>query len=104
MNWISWNRHFRDCVPRGQQRRFVMKTLIALGLATAIAGIAAAPAEARQGCGTGFHRAMNGNVPSKPRYSGALDRRPLLSGPRLSVAQSLVPASAPPQRRLDLSL
>jgi hypothetical protein len=37
-----------------------MKTLIALGLATAIAGIAAAPAEARQGCGTGFHRAMNG--------------------------------------------
>jgi hypothetical protein len=37
-----------------------MKTLIALGLATAIAGIAAVPAQAREGCGQGFHRAMNG--------------------------------------------
>src|SRR6059058_1669597 len=41
-------------------KEIVMKTLIALGLATAIAGMAAAPAEARQGCGPGFHRAMNG--------------------------------------------
>ena len=37
-----------------------MKTLIALGLATAIAGVAAAPAQAREGCGPGFHRAWNG--------------------------------------------
>ena len=37
-----------------------MKALIAIGLAAAIAGIAAAPAEARQGCGPGFHRAWNG--------------------------------------------
>jgi hypothetical protein len=37
-----------------------MKTLIALGLATAIASIAAGPAQAREGCGRGFHRARNG--------------------------------------------
>ena len=37
-----------------------MKALIALG-AAAIIGIAAAtPAQARQGCGPGFHRAFNG--------------------------------------------
>jgi hypothetical protein len=41
-------------------KEIVMKTLIALGLATAIAGIAAVPAQAREGCGPGFHRAMNG--------------------------------------------
>jgi len=37
-----------------------MKTLIALGLATAMVGLAAAPAQAREGCGRGFHRAYNG--------------------------------------------
>jgi hypothetical protein len=38
----------------------VMKILIGLGLATAIAGIAAVPAQAREGCGPGFHQARNG--------------------------------------------
>jgi hypothetical protein len=37
-----------------------MKTLIALGAATLIAGVAAAPVQAREGCGPGMHRAGNG--------------------------------------------
>jgi hypothetical protein len=37
----------------------VMKALIALA-AAAIVATAAAPADARQGCGPGFHRAPNG--------------------------------------------
>ena len=37
-----------------------MKILAALGVASAIATIASTPAEARQGCGPGFHRAYNG--------------------------------------------
>jgi hypothetical protein len=37
-----------------------MKTLIALGAATLIAGMAASPVQAREGCGPGFHRAPNG--------------------------------------------
>jgi len=35
-----------------------MKSLMVLGLASVM--VAAAPADARQGCGTGFHRAPNG--------------------------------------------
>jgi hypothetical protein len=38
----------------------VMKTLIAIGLASVIAATAAVPAQAREGCGPGFHRAFNG--------------------------------------------
>lgn len=42
-----------------------MKTLIAVGIATA-ALIAAAPAEARQGCGPGMHRTPHGRcVPNR---------------------------------------
>jgi len=37
-----------------------MKTLAVIGLASVIALAAASPAEARQGCGQGFHRAPNG--------------------------------------------
>ena len=37
-----------------------MKTIAALGIASAVAMMAAAPADARQGCGPGFHRAPNG--------------------------------------------
>jgi hypothetical protein len=37
-----------------------MKTLTALGIASAAAMIAVAPASARQGCGPGFHRSYNG--------------------------------------------
>ena len=37
-----------------------MKALAALGLASAIAMVAAAPADARQGCGPGMHRAPSG--------------------------------------------
>ena len=37
-----------------------MKILAALGVASAIAMITSTPAEARQGCGPGFHRAYNG--------------------------------------------
>lgn len=37
-----------------------MKVLAALGVASAIAMVAAAPADARQGCGPGMHRAPNG--------------------------------------------
>lgn len=38
-----------------------MKTLVALGAAAIIAGVGvASPAQAREGCGPGFHRAMNG--------------------------------------------
>ena len=37
-----------------------MKILAAVGVASAIALAASAPADARQGCGPGFHRAYNG--------------------------------------------
>ena len=37
-----------------------MKALIALGAAAAVGIAAATPAQARQGCGPGFHRAFNG--------------------------------------------
>jgi hypothetical protein len=37
-----------------------MKRFIAFGLASAIALTAVSPAQARQGCGQGFHRAPNG--------------------------------------------
>jgi len=37
-----------------------MKVLMMVGMASAIAIAAAAPADARQGCGRGFHRAPNG--------------------------------------------
>jgi hypothetical protein len=37
-----------------------MKALAAVGFASIIALAAASPAEARQGCGPGFHRAPNG--------------------------------------------
>lgn len=37
-----------------------MKALIALGAAAVIATAAASPANAREGCGPGFHRAPNG--------------------------------------------
>lgn len=38
-----------------------MKSLVALGAALMIATVAASsPAQAREGCGRGFHRAMNG--------------------------------------------
>jgi hypothetical protein len=37
-----------------------MKALIALAAAAVIGTTAASPAAAREGCGPGFHRAMNG--------------------------------------------
>ena len=37
-----------------------MKTLIALAAAAVVATAGTAPADARQGCGPGFHRAPNG--------------------------------------------
>jgi hypothetical protein len=37
-----------------------MKILIALAAATVVATAAASPAQARQGCGPGFHRTPNG--------------------------------------------
>jgi hypothetical protein len=37
-----------------------MKALAAIAFASVIAFAASAPAEARQGCGQGFHRAPNG--------------------------------------------
>jgi hypothetical protein len=37
-----------------------MKVLTALGLVSAIALTAVSPAQAREGCGPGFHRAPNG--------------------------------------------
>jgi hypothetical protein len=37
-----------------------MKMLIALAAASVVAIAAASPADARQGCGPGFHRAPNG--------------------------------------------
>jgi hypothetical protein len=44
-----------------RSRRVIMKILTALGLASTIAMMAAAaPADARQGCGAGFHRAPHG--------------------------------------------
>jgi hypothetical protein len=43
-----------------------MKALAAIGLASVIALAATSPAEARQGCGQGFHRAPNGRcVPNR---------------------------------------
>jgi hypothetical protein len=37
-----------------------LKAIAALAVASGIAMLAAAPADARQGCGPGFHRAPNG--------------------------------------------
>ena len=37
-----------------------MKAIAALAVASGITMLAAAPADARQGCGPGFHRAPNG--------------------------------------------
>ena len=37
-----------------------MKAIAALGLVSAFAMASATPADARQGCGPGFHRAPNG--------------------------------------------
>jgi len=37
-----------------------MKILIAIAAASVMAATAATPAAAREGCGPGFHRAMNG--------------------------------------------
>ncbi|MFL6783186.1 MAG: GCG_CRPN prefix-to-repeats domain-containing protein [Sphingomicrobium sp.] len=37
-----------------------MKALVSIGLASVIALAAASPAQARQGCGRGFHRAYDG--------------------------------------------
>jgi hypothetical protein len=57
----SWNSRFRGCVAPAAAKEIVMKTLIAIGLATAIAATTAAvPAQAREGCGKGFHRTPNG--------------------------------------------
>jgi len=49
-----------------------MKALVALGAAGLVAMVASSPAEAREGCGPGFHRAMNGmcraNKGTRMRY------------------------------------
>ncbi len=37
-----------------------MKALVALGAAAIVAMVAASPAEAREGCGPGFHRTSHG--------------------------------------------
>jgi hypothetical protein len=37
-----------------------MKTVIALSAASVLAVLSAAPAQAREGCGQGFHRTSNG--------------------------------------------
>jgi hypothetical protein len=51
----------RMALPVSQSRRLTMKIVTALGMASAVAMMAAAaPADARQGCGAGFHRAPNG--------------------------------------------
>jgi hypothetical protein len=43
-----------------------MKALAVLGLASVVALAAASPADARQGCGPGFHRIPNGRcVPNR---------------------------------------
>ncbi len=48
-----------------------MKVLAGIGLASAIALAAVSPAQARQGCGAGFHRAPNGRcVPNRGRGAG----------------------------------
>ncbi len=44
-----------------------MKISIALGLASALALAAVSPAQARQGCGVGFHRTPNGRCVSNMR-------------------------------------
>jgi hypothetical protein len=41
-------------------KEIVMKTLMALGLASVITATAVVPVQAREGCGRGFHRARNG--------------------------------------------
>ena len=38
-----------------------MKTLVAIGAAALVATIAAAPAQAREGCGRGYHRTASGH-------------------------------------------
>jgi len=54
----SWN-WLTPFSLRGDQE-VCMKLIAALGFASSIALIAASPADARQGCGPGFHRAPNG--------------------------------------------
>ena len=43
-----------------------MKSLIAITAAALVATVAASPADARQGCGQGFHRAYNGRCRPNP--------------------------------------
>jgi hypothetical protein len=59
LNRSSWNRAFVGPFHEHLTREKVMKALIALAAAV-VATAAASPADARQGCGPGFHRAPNG--------------------------------------------
>jgi hypothetical protein len=43
-----------------------MKAIAALAVASGLAMLAAAPADARQGCGPGFHRSPNGMCRPNP--------------------------------------
>ena len=52
-----------------------MKILAAVGVASAIALAASAPADARQGCGPGFHRAYNGVC--RPNRDTRMRMRPM---------------------------
>ena len=47
-----------------------MKALLAVGAAAIIATVATAPAQAREGCGRGFHRTAYGNCrPDRGTYA-----------------------------------
>jgi hypothetical protein len=48
----------------------MMKALLAVGAAAIIATVAAAPAQAREGCGRGYHRTAYGNCrPDRGTYA-----------------------------------
>jgi hypothetical protein len=58
-----------------------MKSIIALALAAGVAVAAASPADARQGCGPGFHRGPYGHCrPNGDRAMVAVGPRALIVG------------------------
>lgn len=53
-----------------------MKALLAIGVATVVAAATASPAQAREGCGRGFHRAWNGMCrPDRGTYARYVEGR-----------------------------
>ncbi len=87
-----------------------MKKLLAVALAAGATIIAVAPADARQGCGPGYHRGPAGHCrpnrggPAVVVAPGAPGGRQFLSRPRLLGWPPLLAAALSPPWRLALPL